>query len=84
MEYSTLRNIDGAIMVEVPPALLDQLHLDAGSSVAIAVEGSQLVLKPRRPKYKLADLLAQCDYSLPMSEEEREWIDAPRAGRELI
>jgi len=84
MEYSTLRNIDGAIMVEVPPALLDQLQLSAGSSVGLAVEGSQLVLKPTRRKYKLADLLAQCDYSLPMSEEEREWIDAPRAGRELI
>lgn len=84
MTYSTLRKVGGSIMVAVPPALLDQLHLEAGAMVGLAVEGDQLILKPARPRYKLADLLAQCDYSLPMSDEEREWLDAPAVGRELI
>ena len=38
----------------------------------------------KRPKYKLADLLAQCDYTIPMSAEEREWLDMPSVGREIV
>ena len=71
-------------MVAVPPAILDQLHLEAGATVGLAVEGDQIILRPTRPHYKLADLLAECDYSLPLSEEEREWLDAPAVGGELI
>lgn len=40
--------------------------------------------KPVRPRYTLDELLAQEDYSQPLSAEEREWIDAPPVGRELI
>lgn len=34
-------------------------------------------------RYKLAELLAQSDYSHPPTAEEREWLDAPPVGREL-
>ena len=84
MTYSTLRKVGGSIMIAVPPSLLAQLHLDAGATVRIAVEGDQLILRAARPRYKLTDLLSQCDYTLPITEEEREWIDAPSVGRELI
>jgi antitoxin ChpS len=84
MTYSTLRKVGGSVMVAVPPALLDQLHLEAGATVGIAVEGDQIVLRPAKPRYKLADLLAECDYSLPRSQEEQEWLDAPAVGGELI
>ena len=33
---------------------------------------------------RLADLLAESDYSQPRSAEEREWLDAPAAGGELL
>lgn len=40
--------------------------------------------RPARPRrYRLEDLLAESDFSRPRSAE-REWVDAPRAGRELI
>ena len=38
----------------------------------------------KRPRYTLAQLLADTDYSRPILTEDREWIDAPRVGRELI
>ena len=38
----------------------------------------------KRKRYTLEELLAQCDFSKRLSKEEREWIDAPRAGREEI
>ena len=38
----------------------------------------------QRKRYKLEDLLAQCDPSAPRTGEDRDWLDAPRAGREII
>jgi hypothetical protein len=35
-------------------------------------------------RYTLAELLARSDYSQPQSPEEREWIDAPAVGGELL
>jgi antitoxin ChpS len=43
-----------------------------------------LVARPTQKRYTLAELLAQCDFSKPMSVNEREWIDAPAKGRELL
>lgn len=72
-------------MVAVPPALLDLLHLQAGATVAMAVDGHRLIIEAKpRSRYTMAELLAVSDYSQPQSPEEREWIDAPSAGCELI
>jgi antitoxin ChpS len=72
-------------MLAVPPAILEMLHLEAGNSVGLAVDGDRLVVQAKkRPKYTLEELLAQCDYSQPMTDEEREWLDAPAVGRELL
>jgi hypothetical protein len=37
-----------------------------------------------RVKYTLAELLVGSDFDKPLTDEEREWIDAPAAGRELV
>lgn len=37
-----------------------------------------------RPHYTLAELLAASDYSQPQLAEEREWVNAPPVGGELI
>jgi hypothetical protein len=34
-------------------------------------------------RYKLHELIAQCDLSPPMPEGLREWVDAPAVGKEL-
>ncbi len=36
-----------------------------------------------RPRHTLAELLAQCDYSQPLTEEERAWFDLVPVGREI-
>lgn len=36
----------------------------------------------RRSKYSLTDLLENTQY--PLSASEREWIDAPAVGREVV
>ncbi len=37
---------------------------------------------PRKSRYSLAELMAQCDANAPLSAEDRAWIDAPAIGRE--
>lgn len=85
MYITNLRKVGGSVMLAVPPAFLDQLHLQVGATVGLAVADGRLVVDPRpRPRYTLAELLAASDYSQPQPEEEREWIDAPAVGGELI
>jgi antitoxin ChpS len=72
-------------MLVVPPVLLNLLELKAGTTVSVDVENGRLVVEPRpRPRYTLAELLAESDYSRPLTAEEREWIDAPAVGGELL
>lgn len=85
MHITNLRKVGGSIMLTVPPAILDLLHLQAGAAVGIAVADGRLVVDPSpRPRYTMAELLAESDYSQPQPAEEREWVDAPAMGRELV
>lgn len=85
MHTTHLRKVGGSIMMAVPPALLDLLHLRVGATVGMAVDGGRLVVEPNpRPRYTLAELLAASDYSQPQPPEQREWVDAPAIGSELI
>ena len=83
MHTTNLRKVGGSVMLAVPPAFLDQLHLQAGATVGLAVDRGRLVVEPKpRPRYTLAELLAMSDYTQPQPAGEREWIDAPQAGTE--
>ena len=84
MHITNLRKVGGSVMLVVPPAFLDQLHLQAGATVGLAVDNGCLVVDPKpRPRYTLAELLAVSDYSVPQPATEREWVDAPAVGGEL-
>jgi antitoxin ChpS len=85
MHTTHLRKVGGSVMLAVPPAFLDQLHLQAGATVGLAVDQGRLVVDPQpRPRYTLAELLAASDYAQPPPAEEREWVDAPAVGGELL
>jgi len=82
---TTLRKVGGSVMMAVPPAILDLLRLRAGTLVALAVDGDRLVVEPApRHRYTLDELLAQCEAEAGVSDEDREWLDAPVVGRELL
>ncbi len=85
MHTTTLRKVGGSVMLAVPPALLEQLHLQPGTTVGLVIDHGRLIVKPStKPRYTLAELLANSDYSAPLSEEESEWIDMPTVGNELL
>lgn len=83
MYTASLRKVGGSVMVAIPPALLDVLHLTAGAKVDLAVDNGRLVVEPKaRPGHTMAELLAASDYSQPQPPEEREWMEAPAVGGE--
>lgn len=87
MLLSNLRQVGGSVMLAVPPAILDLLHLQAGAKVSVTVVDGCLVVEPKpRPSYTMAELLAEAKGSgeYPLPAQEREWIDAPAVGKELI
>ncbi len=87
MYTTNLRKVGGSVMLAVPPALLDVLQLTAGAKVSLTIDGSRLIVEPNaQPRYTLDELLAEAEAAgvYPLPPEEREWVDAPAVGRELI
>ena len=83
MHTTNLRKVGGSVMLAVPPALLDILHLRPGAKVGIAIESGRLIVEPRR-RYTLSELLAQCDPKARRTKEEQEWLDSKPVGGEII
>ena len=86
---TTVKKAGGSLMVTVPAPLRDALRLSEGQELTVTVEGGRLVYEAkarrrRRSKYTLEELLAQCDFSQPYSEEELAWLNAPPVGREVL
>ena len=85
MHITNLRKVGGSVMLAIPPALLEILHLQPGAKVGMAVESGRLVVEPQpRRRYTLDELLAQCDPKAPRAKEEQEWLDSKPVGGELI
>lgn len=83
MSHARLRAQGGSVAVTIPRKLLESVGLDAGDRVSIAIERGRIVLgKAQQPRYRLADLLAQCRGKRFVID--REWLNAPRVGREAV
>lgn len=85
MHSAKLRKLGGSTVVAIPPALLKVTGLSPTDEVTINVKDSKLIIERKgRTHYTLAELMSQCDLTKRLSKEEREWLDAPRVGREEI
>lgn len=84
MHSTNLRKVGGSVMLAVPPAILDLLHLRVGSTVGVAVDDGRLVIEPqRKPRYTMDELLDQWNPRATESAEDREWLAVEPVGREL-
>ncbi len=85
MHITNLRKVGGSVMLAVPPALLELLHLKAGASVGVAVDAGRLIVQASpRTHYTMAELLEASDYAQGAPPEDREWLDEPAIGKELL
>ena len=87
---TTVKKAGGSLIVTVPAPARDLLQLSEGQEMSVSVEEGKLIYEAftaeprRRSKYTLDELLSQCDFDTPYSDEERAWLDAPPVGREII
>ena len=84
MSDTKIQKWGNSMALRIPAVTMRAWGIEEGRLVALTVEGGALVARPTQKRYTLAELLAQCDFSKPMSANEREWIDAPAKGRELL
>ena len=85
MYTTNLRKVGGSIMLTLPPAFLEQLKLQAGSTLGLSVENGNLVINPQpKPHYTLTQLLAASDYTQVDPQEDQEWTAGEAIGKELI
>ena len=84
MHIATLRTVGGSVMMAIPKAILEALGLSANEKVGLSVADGRLVVEPTpRPRYSLAELVAQCDPAAPVSDEERAWMETKPVGSEV-
>jgi len=77
----SLRRSGGSLVMTVPKAFVEQNGLCDGSQVVLRMTGATMTVQaPARPRYKLADLMAQMPKGLPRVQG---WDDMPALGREL-
>ncbi len=83
---TNIRKIGNSAGMILPAVILKKLDLSEGDEIEISENGNQIVITPRRnkPKYKLQELLAQCDLKAPMPEVLTEWDNIQPVGRESL
>ena len=85
MHSTKLQLIQGSVMLELPSELICELGLRAGDTVEIGTHNDRIVVrKCVRPRYTLEELIAQCDDSLPIDEDDRRWLDLKPVGNEIL
>ena len=67
--------------IKLPEAMLEQLGAKIGDTIELDVQANTLKLRPARPRYKLADLLAQTTGSFSVIDG---WDEMTPIGKEIL
>ena len=82
---TNLRKVGGSVMMTVSPVFLEELKINSGSVVDVALLEGRLVVKPiTKPKYNLTDLLVKCDANAKMPKEDKKWLELTPVGNEIL
>ncbi|MCL2010338.1 MAG: antitoxin [Synergistaceae bacterium] len=85
MYTTNLRKMEGAVVLAIPPVMLDAMGLSVGTKVNVSIDGGRIVVEQRsRPFYTLEELLAQCDPRQDFLPEEKDWLESAAVGEELL
>lgn len=69
--------------LRIPAPVVTSSSITEGQEVGVQLTktGFEVITRPR---YRLADLLAQCNPKAKLDAASREWLDAPAVGAEEI
>ena len=82
MTTATLRAVGGSVMVSVPKQVLNHLGVTVGGTLNFRVVKDKVLVEKSGPSYSLEELLAKCDLSKVVSEDEKVWATMPNIGLE--
>jgi antitoxin ChpS len=83
MSNRSLPKVVGPVDLVVPPVYLDDLDFRRSATLAVVLQEGRLVVSAiRRPRYTMAELLAQSDFSHPHELAHPGWADVPAADGE--
>ena len=87
MEFVKLRRAGGSLVLTIPKTHARALGLVEGERIGVAVREGKLVADPsahKSARYRLSDLLAQCEATALLSGEDDSWLGGRPTGGELI
>lgn len=85
MAVSTLRSVGGSVMMTIPKPVLEGLGLAPNAKVELSIENGRMIVEARaKPRYRLSDLLAQCDLAAAADPDEVAWEAAEPRGQEVL
>ena len=77
-----LRKYGNSTVAVLPPAVLKDLGLAAGQHMTLVTNPQGEIVLARKRKYRLADLIAQCDPKAPAPKDLEAWDSTAPVGRE--
>ncbi len=86
MEFVTIRRAGGSLVLTIPKTQARALGLNEGERIGVSVKGGKLIADPNAApaRYRLEDLVAQCDPGALLTEEDEAWLgDQPRGGERI-
>ena len=84
MSTTKIQKWGNSMALRIPAPMLRSWGIAEGQPVALSVESGALIARATQKRYTLAELLSQCDFSQPMSSEDREWLDVADVGLEEV
>lgn len=77
-----LRKYGNSTVAVLPPSVLKDLGLSAGQAMTLDTTDDGTIVLARKRKYRLADLIAQCDLGAAPPADFGLWDSAKPVGRE--
>ena len=85
MTQIAIRQSGGANIISLPKMILNTLNLHVGSTLELTLENNKIVLTPVIESISLEELLAGSPkQALNLNEEDREWLNMPPVGKEIL
>jgi antitoxin ChpS len=84
MYTTTLREANGTFSVEVPDQVVHENHLSPGTPVGVFLQIQQSADASHRVRYSAEQLAREHAEIIDHLDDNRDWINAPAVGRELI
>ena len=84
MGTTKVRKWGNSMALRLSAETIKEWGVEEGQTVEVDIEAGVLVATPTQRRYTLAELLAQCDFSQPMTPDDQAWGRTPPVGLEII